>query len=93
MEMLTPIMYTIAWMSRREIPILNLVCHVKPNNNNLLPGFRVVLGSFRNSLLSNRKGKIMDKKATEHTQTKESLDENLIQKSSDIFQTSNLIEH
>ena len=57
MEILTPITYAIPGMNRREIPILNLVCHAKPNNNNLLPGFRVVLGSFYNSLLSNRKGK------------------------------------
>ena len=33
-------------MNRWEMPILNLICHVPPLMNNLLPGFKFISNPF-----------------------------------------------
>ena len=46
---ITPPRTTTPKMDRWEIPILNLICHVNPDNDYLLPGFKVVLESICNN--------------------------------------------
>lgn len=46
---ITPLRTTTPKMDRWEKPVLNLICHVNPDNDHLLPGFKVVLESICNN--------------------------------------------